>query len=122
VHTGAAPRDSGIYANTAYSPGRGEHPMVDDGAHPLHGSARAYAAPTVLRAEAVGDVLERETGDRAVTLSIAVKDRAAVLSGGKRPDLALWYDKGARRFTTSSYYAAMLPAWLEAWNERHPIE
>src|SRR5690606_15336317 len=73
VHTGAAPRDSGIYANTAYSPGRGEHPMVDDGAHPLHGSARAYAAPTVLRAEAVGDVLERETGDRAVTLSIAVK-------------------------------------------------
>lgn len=121
VHTGATPSDSGIVANEVQR-GKRRQPMVSDGVHRVFGTDDATASPTMLRAETVADVMEKVSGGRAVTLSLAVKDRSAVLSGGKRPDLALWYDKQARRFTTSSYYMDAPPAWLDDWQGRHPIE
>jgi predicted AlkP superfamily pyrophosphatase or phosphodiesterase len=51
-------------------------------------------------------------------VSLALKDRAAILMGGHRADLALWYDDQARQWTSSDYYLkkAALPPWVKKIN------
>jgi hypothetical protein len=122
IFTGAPPSESGVGSNRRFVPGRGRTSIVDDGEHGVLGNDRAFASPSLLRAESVVDALERSTGGAAKTLSISVKDRSAVIPGGKDVDLAIWLDKRAGRFTTSTYYASTLPPWLAAWDIAHPIE
>ena len=50
-------------------------------------------------------------------VSIAGKDRSAVLLGGKSPEIALWYDKKGG-WTSSSYYADQLPDWVKVMNDQ----
>jgi predicted AlkP superfamily pyrophosphatase or phosphodiesterase len=49
---------------------------------------------------------------------IAIGSDAAIPYGGKRPDGTYWFDSGAGGFTTSTYYAAARPAWVDALNAR----
>ena len=49
---------------------------------------------------------------------IAIGSDAAIPYGGKRPDGTYWFDSGAGGFTTSTYYAAARPAWIDALNAR----
>jgi Type I phosphodiesterase / nucleotide pyrophosphatase len=122
IVSGKPPRESGVVGNEVWDRQRGAVvAAVDDGRHAVFGNPAAFAAPSVLRAETVADRLRRQRpGARVVSLSH--KDRAAVLMGGKRPDAAVWYDAKLPGFTTSSYYAARVPAWLAAWRHRHPVE
>jgi hypothetical protein len=72
-------------------------------------------SPKNLRRPALGDLLKAALpGARVV--SISAKDRSAVTMGGERPDLALWWDRVAGGFATSTYYAERLPDWVVAWN------
>lgn len=50
-------------------------------------------------------------------VSVSLKDRSAILMGGKKADAAIWFDKKKGGFTTSSYYGAR-PAWLAEFNDR----
>lgn len=52
------------------------------------------------------------------SVSIGGKDRSAVLLGGRRPDVALWWDRGEGGFASSTYYAEALPPWVARWNAR----
>ncbi|HZO15458.1 MAG TPA: DUF5690 family protein, partial [Polyangiaceae bacterium] len=120
IFTGAPPSQSGITSNSIYDDASaGEQPFVSDRRHRVHGRTDATASPLMLRVETVGDVLERETRDRAWVVSLAVKDRSAILSGGKRADVAVWFDHRIPAFTTSSYYGAP-PAWLARWQSAQP--
>ncbi|MBL0220259.1 MAG: alkaline phosphatase family protein, partial [Myxococcales bacterium] len=58
---------------------------------------------------------------RALTLSLAMKDRSAVLPGGQHPDACFWLDPRAGGFTTSTYYATELPPWIATWQRAHPL-
>src|SRR5262249_15125982 len=77
------------------------------------GAGKAGSSPRYLEVTTVGDELERATGGASRTVSIAFKDRAAILMGGHRADVALWLDEGSGRWVTSTFYAAALPAWVE---------
>jgi arylsulfatase A-like enzyme len=119
--TGALPRDHGVVANEVWSQTRAKTiSVVDDGTHLVLGEESAAASPGVLVLPTVGDTLEAATAGAARTVSLSYKDRTAVLLGGKRPDLALWYDSKRGTFTTSSYYAQALPDWLTRWQAEHP--
>jgi hypothetical protein len=50
-------------------------------------------------------------------LSVAAKDRSAILPVGRKKGPVYWYASG--EFTTSTYYATELPPWLSAWNDRN---
>lgn len=77
-------------------------------------------SPASLRADALGDWLKRARPGSRV-FAVSGKDRGAIVLGGKRPDGAYWYRAGnPPRFTTSRYYRASLPAWVEAWNGEAP--
>ncbi len=61
-----------------------------------------------------GDWL-KASSPRSKVYSVACKDRAAIMLGGKNPDLADWYNwQGA--FTTTDYYTREIPAWLKDFN------
>lgn len=122
VATGTTPAEHGIYTNSVWSAARkGLVSIVDDGEHPVAGRSDAFAGPGVLRRPTIADAVEASTGGRARVVSISLKERAAVLLGGRRPDVAVWYDKKVRAFTTSSYYGAV-PAWLTGHQAGSPLE
>ena len=115
IATGAPPRDTGIVANewhhdSALETGGG----TDDPASPLYGPKPPPGGESSrqLRLEGVADSLERATGGRARTVALALKDRGAILSIGKKPDIVAWWDPIQRMMTSSRFYGAR-PAWLD---------
>src|SRR5690606_13120482 len=104
IFTGAPPAVSGVISNQVVDPARGTIDFVDDGKHAVYGNPRDFVSPLGLRVPTVGDALKAQRGDAAQVVAISSKDRAAVLSGGRRADLALWYDTAIPGFTTSSFY------------------
>ena len=116
IGTGAAPRESGILANAWHMDGAAEQTgCTDDPTHPVHGATDAAHGESsrFLKVDGVADVLERATGGEARTIAISLKDRAAILVSGRRPDLALWWDTERAMMTTSRFYAEERPAWLD---------
>lgn len=72
--------------------------------------------PENLLAYTLGDALKaKDPASRVVSLSM--KDRAAILMGGKKADAAIWFDKKNGEFTSSSYYGAK-PGWLAGFNAK----
>jgi len=63
---------------------------------------------------ALGDWLKAEYPESKV-YSVSGKDRAAILMGGKNPDLAIWYNWRGK-FISSDYYADEYPNWLVQYN------
>jgi len=74
-------------------------------------------APTNLKAETLSDAL-KSVAIPAKVASIGLKDRAAILMGGFRSDLALWFDWGGFQWMSSTYYRpdGTLPNWADALN------
>ena len=72
-------------------------------------------SPRQLQGTTVGDEI-KNTGAPSRSVSLALKDRAAILLGGHRSDISFWIDKGA--WTSSNYYGKKLPVWLASENER----
>jgi hypothetical protein len=117
IATGAPPAVTGIVANDWHRPGDpGPRGSAEDPDSPLLGPNPSVAqehgrSSKWLQVEGVADVLERETGGRAHTVALSLKDRSAILVLGKRPDLALWWDPYQTAMITSRFYAERVPAW-----------
>lgn len=79
--------------------------------HPRDGTA-----PTWLRAPTLADTV-RGAHDAAKAVSVSGKDRSAILCAG-RAGLAVWFDAERPFFTTSTFYASELPAFVTPVNER----
>lgn len=126
--TGAPPAESGILANQFRDPKTGAMitPLADPTAPVFKPDGTAAdpalgASPRALRVAGIADSLEAATGHRAHTVTVAIKDRAAIMMGGQHPDLAVWYEPKLAAFTTSRYYTAALPAWVAALAAKSPI-
>jgi hypothetical protein len=121
ISTGTDPAEHGIVSNRWLDRDTGAKVnAVDDlsAANLCDGLGEPVGvSPATLLREAVGDWAQA-ADPNAIVVAMAVKDRAAILLGGKRPDAALWYDHVFGGFTTSSYYAAARPAWVDAYNQK----
>lgn len=122
LHTGAAPSTNGVLANELWHAERGELSWIADPNAPVLGDPEGSASPRALRVATVADTLKAATHGRAKVVSVSVKDRGAVIPGGKAPDLALWYSGKARGFTTSRYYADQLPECGARYTRENPME
>ena len=76
-------------------------------------TGRSYRS---IQSTTLGDWLKKYS-PKSKVLSIAGKDRAAVLQGGKNADLTLWYDRQGG-WTSSTYYTSRLPNWVSRFNRR----
>ena len=74
-------------------------------------------SPKNLNATTVGDELKNIDRPSRV-VSIALKDRAAVLMGGKRADDVFWFDDKSCQWVTSEYYMSSLPEFVKKQNSR----
>ena len=80
-------------------------------------AARIGASPLNLRATTIGDEVRLATGGQAKLYGISLKDRAAILPSGQTANAAYWIDQATGRWVTSTYYMAMLPGWVTAFNK-----
>ncbi|MCU0620884.1 MAG: alkaline phosphatase family protein [Gemmatimonadales bacterium] len=106
VLSGRSPASTGIVANRK---------GVSDPSAPLLGVDGAGASPHRFRGTALLDWIRVRHPD-ARALSVSRKDRGAILPIGRARADVYWLVRG--RFTTSTWYADSLPAWLASWNAR----
>lgn len=118
--TGAFPSRHGIIANEWFERKEGKtiYSVDDTDTRMVGGSAATGRSPKRLMVDALGDWLKRSSRNSKV-FSVALKDRGAILMGGKQPDGVFWYDD-AGRYVTSTYYAKALPAWVDSFNLSQP--
>jgi predicted AlkP superfamily pyrophosphatase or phosphodiesterase len=119
ILSGRHPSHSGIVANEWYDSYLNKVVnVVDDPVQrPLGGSGRS-ASPANAISFTIGDVLKAKDPHTHV-VGVSLKDRSAILMGGRRADAAYWYETAGGNFITSTYYMAEPPAWLVAVNNRH---
>jgi len=68
-----------------------------------------------LMVTALGDWLKK-TFPSSKVIAASIKDRAAILMGGQRPDYAFWYDRKSGHMVTSEFYVKEMPSWVRAFN------
>ncbi len=88
---------------------------VGDTASPVLGGAGPGASPRRFQGTTLVDWMRASDSGLRV-LSVAGKDRSAILTIGKHRGEVYWRDEGG--FTTSRYYAESLPDWVRRWNAR----
>lgn len=101
VHTGIAMNSQGVNDSTVR----------------LVGAPGLGASPFRFRGTTLTDWIHA-TDPGARVLSVSRKDRGAILPIGKSKEPIFWYATNGT-FTTSTYYADTLPAWLRAYNAEH---
>ena len=116
--SGRHPSHSGIVANEWWdSYLKKAVNVVDDPLQlPLGGAGRS-ASPVNALSFTVGDVLKVNDPQSRV-VGVSLKDRSAILMGGRRADAAYWYETAGGNFITSTYYTSTAPAWLVKWNSQ----
>ena len=109
--SGRPPASTGIISNSK---------GVRDGLAPLVGAPRASgASPRKFKGSTLFDwMLAKDSATRV--LSVSRKDRGSILPVGRARGDVYWYGYNGT-FTTSTWYADSLPAWLEAWNARRGV-
>ncbi len=118
--TGANPAVHGIITNQWFAGGKRQY-VVEDARYPVFGAPEGVGrSPLQLVAPTLGDTMKAESGGRARVVTVSLKDRAAILSGGHAADLAIWYDVDQGRFVTGRYWASQTPAWLETLGAELP--
>jgi predicted AlkP superfamily pyrophosphatase or phosphodiesterase len=121
--TGAPPSISGIVGNDWYDRAlkRSVTSVDDPGTQLLGGGAATGSSPHRLRVSTVGDELKMaHPGSRVI--SMAHKDRSAILMAGRMADLALWWDTNTGAFVSSTWYVPELPKWVSAFNAGRPAD
>lgn len=94
---------------------------VEDDNSPLVGAnlkpGKKGISPKNFHGSTFGDEL-KNSGYQSRSVTIALKDRSAVLLGGYRNDLALWFDSGTSAWISSRFYLPdnKLPGWVEDLN------
>ena len=125
IITGATPAAHGIIENDWFDRKAGEPvycaqptrpydrvPPLAAAGKSTRGSGIGFS-PERLTADTVGDVL-KAAGGRVFSLSI--KDRTAVMMGGKKPDAAYCFDARDGKFATGAYYRDAPHAWVDEFN------
>ena len=120
--TGADPHYSGIVANDWWDPylGRVINVIDDPVQMPIGGPGRP-SSPANMQAFTVGDVLKSKNV-RSRVVGVGLKDRSAILMGGRRADAAYWFENEGGNFITSTYYMDAVPTWLADWNRSRRVD
>ncbi|UZO81086.1 alkaline phosphatase family protein [Aquimarina sp. ERC-38] len=125
IYTGCGPGVHGIIGNAWYDRTTGEkiYCVHNDQVNPVGTtSPSGRKSPLHLQVSTISDQLKLATQNKSKVISIALKDRAAILSGGFKADASYWFQaKTYGKWITSSYYQEKLPKWVLEFNERKNI-
>ena len=115
ILTGSYGDANGIISNTWYDTAshKAEYCAHDSSAK-LIGVDKEGRSPKNLLVSTVGDELKRATGGRSRVITIAGKDRSAIMLGGHDADAAYWTEDTL--LVSSTYYLKQLPSWVRRFN------
>lgn len=91
---------------------------TEDTKHPVigvPGDLEKGRSPRNLNSSTFGDELLIANDGKSRVFTVSIKDRAAILLGG-RLGKAYWYSRSTGKFVTSTYYTDDYPDWVERWN------
>ena len=115
IASGNHPGPAGVLGNSYYDRALGKvvNCVEDVKAKTIGGDglARSFAR---YNNKMIGDIL-KSNNPKSKVISIAGKDRSAIMMGGKNPDLVLYYNN-IDRFITSDYYVDTLPEYINEFN------
>lgn len=119
IYTGAMPAVHGISENNYFDKDIGKvvYVMEDPAVVPVGSNTGRCSSPHRLRSTTITDELKLRHPSSKI-ISIAIKDRGALLPAGHKADGAFFFDERSGKWITSSWYAERLPDWLQQWNER----
>jgi predicted AlkP superfamily pyrophosphatase or phosphodiesterase len=125
VSTGGYPYKTGIVGNDWFdqSTRAPMYSVSDSSAKVISDDPASKAkpmSPRNLRSSTLGDELKMATGGKAKVVSLALKDRPAIILGGRLSDTSIWFDGTTGRWISSDAYCknGQLPAWVQAFNAR----
>jgi arylsulfatase A-like enzyme len=121
IYTGTVPAYNGIIGNNWYdrAMGRATYVTDDSTVTPVGTTSDAgKMSPRRLLSTTITDELRLVSNFESKVIGISLKDRSSILPAGHRPNAAYWYDGTTGCWITSSYYAAMLPDWVDRFNRR----
>ncbi len=140
IYTGTSPENHGIIGNGWYDKYLKESIYcVSDPSFNTVGSSskNGQKSPYRLQTTTITDQLRLAQNLKGKTISIALKDRSAILPGGHTANAAYWFEGGNEgKFITSTFYMDTLPKWVrnfnkngkansylsQPWNTYYPIE
>jgi hypothetical protein len=137
VAAGCSPQTHGIIANDWYDRAAGASVYcvsseryervpprtltIGDDAKKGKNKAKGVS-PERLLAPTLADTLKEATEGKGRVVSLSLKDRSAVLPGGRRPDACYWLDTVSGAFVTSTYYRDRLHPWMAEFNSSGTVD
>ena len=124
IYTGVTPSEHGIIENLWYERAtEGLVSNVEDTTVRLVGSVLENPigySPNRLATGTITDQLREQSNSKSKVISISLKDRGAILPGGKKANAAYWQDweTSPGHFVSSSYYMETLPSWVVNYNKK----
>lgn len=142
IYTGTTPSYHGIIGNSWFDRETNTvEENVSDSLEKIVGSVNDNpygVSPNKLMSSTITDELKKISNFKSKIISVSIKDRGAVLPGGKSADGVYWHDweSSPGYFVSSSFYMETLPNWVdkfnkqeksdayldETWNTLYPIE
>lgn len=126
--TGAYPSQHGIVGNDwilVKESGEGQY-CCGGGGFKLTGleshMADTSRSPLTLQVETLGDRMKEHFGPKCHVWGTALKDRAAILTAGKKADGAIWWHTPTGNFISSSYYGPDIPSWVQDLNNERFVD
>jgi predicted AlkP superfamily pyrophosphatase or phosphodiesterase len=115
ILTGSYADRNGVIANTWYdSASHKPQYCAADSAAKLIGVTGEGRSPRNLLVSTVGDELKTASKGRSRVITVAGKDRSAIMLGGHQADAAYWTEDTL--VVSSSYYMKELPLWVRRFN------
>lgn len=113
IYTGTTPSVHGIIANDWYD---GAAKKIRTSVQGINDSIPK--SPDKLLVETVTDQFKKSFHGSKV-YSISIKDRGAILPGGKKADAAFWFDDASGKFISSRYYDTLNTnvRWISDFNK-----
>jgi len=117
IGSGMYPGPAGVLGNSYYDRELGKvvNCVEDPDALPVGGKGEGRSFSRYNN-KAVGDLL-KDVYPKSKVISIAGKDRSAIMLAGNNPDLVLYYNN-IDRFITSDFYSDSLPSFIDNFNNK----
>jgi len=125
IYTGTTPENHGIIGNNWYDKfaKKGIYCVYDANYKTVGTKHGGQKSPYRMQTTTLTDQLRLAQNMQGKTISIAIKDRSAVLPGGHTANGAFWFQgKKDGKWISSTFYMDSLPSWVDNFNNSRKVD
>lgn len=125
IYTGTTPENHGIIGNNWYDKYKRKYIYCVDDSNftSVSGVNGGKKSPYRMQTTTITDQLRLAQNMQNKTISIAIKDRSAVLPGGHTSNGSYWFEgKKEGKWITSTFYMNTVPKWVNDFNSSKKVD